>query len=286
MFTTGEFSKIARVSRRLLRHYRDIGLFLPADSDPQSGYNYYSIHQLPALNRILALRDLGFSLEQIQRTVSSDVSTDELRGMLQMRKAEIERSLLDELQKIRSIESRLEVLEQGIPDLEVIIKSIPAQHYLSAQHICINAEHSLQLIGEMQRVLPAQVGSKNLGEMITMLHSEDFRVEDAPIEIGYILPKSKSFDPIELKDLDLIFAPRTLEAVETMATVAITQNPDFWHQGTTAIGHWMDTHGYKMNGSQREVWYSNPSSSAEELMVELQIPVIRRIETPQSLLNN
>ena len=67
MFRIGEFSRIARVSMRLLRYYDELGLLCPARIDPDNGYRYYSAAQLPQLNRILVLRDLGLSLEQIAR---------------------------------------------------------------------------------------------------------------------------------------------------------------------------------------------------------------------------
>ena len=64
MFRIGEFSRIAQVSGRLLRYYDEIGLLSPEFTDPQTGYRYYSAHQLPRLNRILVLKELGLSLEQ------------------------------------------------------------------------------------------------------------------------------------------------------------------------------------------------------------------------------
>ena len=273
MFTTGEFSKIARVSRRLLRHYREIGLFIPSQSDTHSGYHYYSVHQLPELNRILALRDLGFSLEQIKRTISNNISNEELRGMLQMRKAEVERTLLDELQKIRLIESRLQILEQDKPGPEVVVKSIPIQHFFSAHFVCASPEHTFNIIHEANRLLLSQVGSNYFGEMITILHSDDFRIEGAKIEIGFLMLKATKLSPIELNNLGLTFKPRTLDAVETMATVVIYKQPDVWHIGTTAIGHWMEAQGYKMVGPQREIWHSPSTGLPDEPIVELQIPV-------------
>ena len=66
MFRIGEFSKIAQVPASLLRYYDDIGLFRPIDCDRDSGYRYYSVEQLTQLNRILALKDLGLSLEQVK----------------------------------------------------------------------------------------------------------------------------------------------------------------------------------------------------------------------------
>jgi DNA-binding transcriptional MerR regulator len=62
MFKIGDFSKIARVSGRMLRHYDNIGLLSPQRIDPTSGYRYYAAEQLVRLNKILALKELGLSL--------------------------------------------------------------------------------------------------------------------------------------------------------------------------------------------------------------------------------
>ena len=74
MYSIGEYARIAQVSKRLLRYYDEISLFQPAKIAPGSGHRYYSASQLPELNRILALKDLGLSLNQIQRFVRDDIS--------------------------------------------------------------------------------------------------------------------------------------------------------------------------------------------------------------------
>ena len=66
MFRIGEFAQIAQVSGRQLRFYDQLGLLPPAHIDPQTGYRYYSIRQLPRLNSILALKELGLSLRAYQ----------------------------------------------------------------------------------------------------------------------------------------------------------------------------------------------------------------------------
>src|SRR5262249_43756862 len=108
MFRIGEFSRIARVSGRLLRYYDSIGLLSPQRIDPATGYPSYTAAQLARLNRILALKDLGLSLEQVARLIDDKISTDEIRGMLLLRKAELERSLSEEASRLRHIESRLQ----------------------------------------------------------------------------------------------------------------------------------------------------------------------------------
>src|SRR5215475_7733944 len=79
MFKIGESSKIAQVSGRLLRYYDDIGLFKPQHIDPWTGYRYYTADQLPRLNRILALKELGLSLDQVKQLMESDIDADEIR---------------------------------------------------------------------------------------------------------------------------------------------------------------------------------------------------------------
>src|SRR5215216_3283107 len=105
MFTVGEFSRIARVSKRLLRYYDEIGLLKPVHIEKFTGYRYYSAEQMPRLNRILALKDLGLSLDQIQRLLNDQVSTDKIQGMLMLKKAEIEQQVHEEIQRVRNIEA-------------------------------------------------------------------------------------------------------------------------------------------------------------------------------------
>src|SRR5204863_9146005 len=98
MFRIGDFSRIARVSARLLRFYDEIGLLAPAHADPQTGYRHYTVAQLAQLNRITVLKDLGFSLEQIGDILRSQLDAEELRRMLQLRRNDVERSLAEEAQ--------------------------------------------------------------------------------------------------------------------------------------------------------------------------------------------
>jgi len=70
MYTIGEFARMAQVSRRQLRHWDEIGLLQPAKVDPKTGYRYYSATQLTTLNRVVALKELGLSLDQIQRFIN------------------------------------------------------------------------------------------------------------------------------------------------------------------------------------------------------------------------
>ena len=79
-FSIGEFARHGRVSVRMLRHYDAIGLLRPARVDAASGYRFYEASQLAELNRVIALKDLGFTLEQVRTVLAEKVSAEELRG--------------------------------------------------------------------------------------------------------------------------------------------------------------------------------------------------------------
>jgi DNA-binding transcriptional MerR regulator len=109
MLTIGDFARLGQVSPRMLRHYDEIGLLSPDRVDPATGYRYYAAHQLARLHRLVALRDLGFNLEQIGPVLDEDLTVDELRGMLRMRR---------EQARLRRVEAHLRALE-GSDSLDV-----------------------------------------------------------------------------------------------------------------------------------------------------------------------
>lgn len=107
----GDFSRLGQVSVRTLRLYDERGLLKPAEVDSLTDYRYYSVDQLPRLNRILALKDLGFSLDQVGRLLKGDVPAEQLRGMLTMKQAEIERQLTEGRTRLARVEARLRQIE-------------------------------------------------------------------------------------------------------------------------------------------------------------------------------
>src|SRR5262245_33492126 len=165
MFRIGEFSRIARVSGRLLRYYDQIGLLKPVRVDTTTGYRYYSADQLVTLNRILALKDLGLPLEQVSRMLHDNVSTDEIRGMLIMQRAQAEESIAKANLRLRQIESRLEQIDkhghmEAAPD--VVVKSVPARHALAARQMLPDFAAARLLIRELLETVPGYVPERAL----------------------------------------------------------------------------------------------------------------------------
>ncbi len=271
MFTVGEFSQLAQVSKRLLRYYDEIGLLKPVHIDPSTGYRYYSAAQMTDLNRILALKDLGLSLDQIQRMLSDQVSTDEMHGMLLMKKVEIEQQLKIELQRIRKIESRLQSIRNAEADkpLNVVIKRIEAQPVMSTRTIVESFDHAMSLFMQVREALPERTG---YGMFFIVCHDFDITDHDMDLEFGRLTEPSRR--ALVKMDNGLELRYRELPAAETMATTVVQGALETIHTGYREIGVWAEANGYKLAGIPRELSLNVPrAADASDLITEIQYPV-------------
>ena len=286
MFKIGEFSKIAQIPVSQLRYYDEVGLLNPAKIDEWTGYRYYSAQQLPDLNRILALKELGLSLEQIRRMLADDVSLDEIRGMFALRKAQAEQSVREELLRLQQIEARLQQIENGdsFDNYDIIIKSLPPQPYFSLREMCASFDAARLLMMEMYRTLPAVVGKKNLGHFTFIMHSEDYNLEEAiDLELGFALHRESDVSHTMTDGRTMMV--RTLPAVETMVTAVRVGLPQTSHPCRAALAGWVETNGYEFSGNGRELFIVPPvPGREEETVMEIQYPV-RRVEVIPALLN-
>lgn len=284
MFLTGEFSKISRVSKRLLHYYDEIGLLKPAHIDPQTGYRYYSAKQLPRLNRILALKELGLSLDHIAGMMQADVSDEEIHGMLLMKKAELEHTLLEDVQRLRRIEARLQQNQMSDDALDVVVKSIPAQLFLSIRASIPSPEELLQLVQQVQRILPSRVDHRVLGPFAGVVYTDGFTLRNNDVEFGFLLKKAVE-DPISLSE-EYVLRMCELPAVKTMATAVQTGGPDLVFVALGRIGQWIEANGYRIAGPYREIGVELPSSGTfDEMIVEVQMP-IEKMSASSDLLRN
>jgi DNA-binding transcriptional MerR regulator len=203
MFKIGEFSKIAQVSGRLLRYYDEIGLFKPQHTDPWTGYRYYTADQLPRLNRILALKDLGLSLDHIQLLLDQDIGTDEIRRLYLEHKAELEQSIRDELVRLQQIQLRLNQLDRQDQDWmpDVVIKRVPAQPMLAYRDSQMTTERLYQLFdGLSQHASKRAAETGSYGCLLTVLYSDLFTPEAAmDLEIGFLLTNERA-KPLTIAD--------------------------------------------------------------------------------------
>ncbi|WP_312719353.1 MerR family transcriptional regulator [Mobilicoccus sp.] len=145
----GDFARLGQVSVRMLRHYDAIGLLTPARVDPWTGYRTYAPEQLGALNRIVALRDLGFGLDAIGEIVAGGIDAGQLQAMLRLRQAQIEEDVRVASTRLAAVESRLRMIEKEktVP-VDLVLKTLPAQR-VAGIRATMTHEEFVPRIGEM-----------------------------------------------------------------------------------------------------------------------------------------
>jgi DNA-binding transcriptional MerR regulator len=124
VFGIGTVARLAGVSVRTLRYYDEIGLLRPVWADPNTGYRWYEPEQLRRLHRIVALRDLGVRLVEIAMLLDEQVTVEELRGILSLRRAEAHDRIASEAERLARVEARLTQLEEAeMTEYDVVVKS-------------------------------------------------------------------------------------------------------------------------------------------------------------------
>ena len=274
MFRIGDFSKIAQVSGRLLRYYDEIGLLSPESIDPQTGYRYYSARQLPQLNRILVLKELGLSLDQIAHILKQNTSTDEIRGMLTLRKAQIEQSLQEEMARLRVVEVRLEQIDAHgqIQEPDVVLKSVPAQQFLALHEVLPGMDALQRLVRSIATIVPSIMGHNSLGHIAVIIRSPMYDPEALDVEVGYILT-GKTPKSLRLSE-ERLLTVRALPAIETMATIAHLGRVRDTHSAYGTLGTWVEQKNWHIVGQGREILMQLPSPDKDgEAVIEIQLPV-------------
>jgi DNA-binding transcriptional MerR regulator len=280
MFKIGEFSKFSRVSVKMLRHYDELGLLKPAQVDPFTNYRYYSADQLPRLNRILALKDVGFTLEQIGAMLDEDLSTEQIRGMLKLRRAELRQHLRAEEARLAQVEARLAQINEAekTPLYDVLLRSLESQTVATIRQTI--TAHSLT-VPQLFEELEAYVGrykARASRPPSLLYHDTEYLEEGQDIEV--IVPL-RALLPTGGR-----VTVRDLEGYDSAACLIHTGHYDALPQAFNSLLAWIESNSYHIAGPIRETYlrfgadrqgYDLPEGylahSVAEFVTELQIPV-------------
>lgn len=279
MLRIGEFSQLAQVPVATLRYYDQLGLLKPAQVDKFTEYRYYTVEQLPRLNRILALKDLGFSLEQIERMLDEDISAQELRGMYLLRQADTEREMTETQQRLARVAYRLrEIEEEGkLPQYDIVTKSIAPQWIISTRQnvahayemaqLCWTLHGELRLWGQEHGLTPLAAPAPRL---LNLYYNTEYTETDLELEAAVLIapPKKVTF---QTNDAPLPLTIRELEGVPLIASGLHRGPMDDLGNLIKAMLVWVSTNQYEIIGPVREVHHTE--RDAETRVVEMQAPI-------------
>ncbi|MEH0845346.1 MerR family transcriptional regulator [Micromonospora sp. CPCC 205711] len=274
MFTIGDFARLGRVSVRMLRHYDAIGLLRPATVDPRSGYRYYRAEQLRRLGQLLALKELGLTLAQVRAVLDDTVDAVGLRGMLMLRRAQLQEQVAADTARLAVITARLRMIdsEGRMTSENVVLKE------LSPVRVA-------ELTGIARSYAPTDISP-----VIQPLYPELIR----RLEVVQLRPSGPGlawYEPVEGDDdAILVHAGVTVDAdpgptgdVAVVALPAVPAAATIVHHGSMdeveptllALAAWIEENGWRAAGFARELYLDYSPEAPEKGVTELQIPVVR-----------
>jgi DNA-binding transcriptional MerR regulator len=264
MFKIGDFSKLTQVSIRMLRHYDEMGVFKPARIDAESGYRYYTAAQLPRLNRILALQDLGFSIRQIADLLEQELSTEQLRGMLLQKQAELHDQVRSEQERLARVAARLQQLETPGSSYDIRIKEVPPMQVAAVR----DTISSYGSIGFLYGQLFAQIPPQHIqGAPISIWHDDSHK--EAGIDAEALIPVADEAQGNGIVQVYRLEGGRMASVVHQGSYNRLTTAYD-------ALVNWMEAGGYQIAGANREVYLhaaTPPRSDDESYVTEILFPV-------------
>jgi DNA-binding transcriptional MerR regulator len=270
----------------MLRHYDEIGLLKPSFVDVSSGYRYYLAEQLPRLNRIIALKDLGFSLDEIAFLLNPATAPEAQTRLVEQRRAELERSIARDHARLR----QLDALQSGASaatspsPYDVVLRSVPACRMATIRQQVTSLGDPVTALFENIEAHVGRQKARAPASPLMILHDEDFREADLDVEVAVPVTRSiPESGPIRVRDV---------EGCPTMACVIYRGGYDQMTGVLQALLTWTACHRMRIAGPVREVYlrfgadqegYRLPGAflahDAGELVTEVQLPVEGNHET-------
>ena len=257
MLKIGLFSKLARISVRMLRHYDEIDLLKPETIDPISGYRYYSEAQLPLAERITSLKDMGFSLAAVKEIMESFHDATALSSFLSVKKTEV-------LAEAEDIHRRLTLLETTIAKLRkdatamaysVVLKELPERYVASVRQIipAYNQEGMLWHI-LMEETAPLQMQDTEPCFTLAIFHDGEHKEVNVDVEVQ----KSVKGTYKDTKNVVFKTVPPVL-----IASATYQGSYDKIGEVNEAVANWIKDNGYEFNGLSFSIYNVSPHETSD-----------------------
>ena len=269
MYSIGEFSKINRITTKTLRHYDRIGLFRPASTDEWTGYRYYRPEQLPEIKKILELKEMGFSLPEIQELVTGQAR---LEALLHRRAGVLEREIDEQRERLSRVRGYLNQMEgERQMKQNVELKALPGVIVASMRTTVPSYDTYFDIVPKMGEYMNS-VGAvcREPAYCFTIYHDGEYRETDIDAEIcEAVTAPCEESDRVKFKTIPEVPEAACLMHRGPYATLSKTYN---------ALFSWIHENGYEPADNPRESYIDGiwNKETPEEWLTEVQVPVKRR----------
>lgn len=278
MLKIGDFSKLARVSNRMLRHYDEIGLLHPVHIDAINGYRYYEASQLITAGRITALREMGFGLAEISAFLAASDQPDQQQVLLLRRRQELEEEARQTAYRLMLLASALRRLgkEDTAMKYDVNVKTLPRRYAATVRMVIPSYEQEGLLWNTlMSETARMHLVYDNPCYCCAVFHDAEYRETDVEVEVQQTLQG-------EYTDTEHVRF-RTLPEV-TVATTMVHGPYTLMDEANAAVAAWVSENGYAFDGPMFSIYHVSPHETQNPFCRPAAAPVKadRRLLFPMS----
>lgn len=272
MFRIGEFSKLVRVSPRMLRHYEKCGLLYPAEINKFTGYRTYSAGQIPILTKIVTFRDMGFSIDEIGDILPHIDDVAYINNMLYAKMDNVQNVIEAENEKLLKLRQMSVSLrkEQTNMVYDVELRELPGVKVLSLrQRICAYDKEG-ELWHRLRKFM-IQNGIACEDGGYSIYHDDEFKENDVDVEIAVPV--------LELRENQGDFIYKNLKSIPLAVTVQFSGPYEVGYPNAMEkLGSWIERNHYTFDGNIRGFAVVSPpeDQNPENFLTELQVAVVKK----------
>ncbi|MFT4106456.1 MAG: MerR family transcriptional regulator [Lacrimispora sp.] len=278
MLKIGDFSKLSRISIRMLRHYDEIGILHPAAVDHMTGYRHYSEGQLPLAGRIQALKDLGFGLSVIREILDKYEDAREMEKFLVIKRQEMEDEEQVLHQRIRLLDNAIEWLRKdgNIMGYDVSLKTLPKRYAASVRKVIPSYADEGMLWGIlMEETAPLHMQDGSPCYTLAVFHDREYKEQDVDVEVQKsVVGTYEDTEHVKFK---------TIPSVE-IASAVYKGSYEQVGQVNEAVAKWIQDNGYEFAGLSFLIYHVSPheTQNPDEYVTEVCYPVKKGEDSSKS----
>lgn len=269
MLKIGDFSKMTRISIRMLHHYDEIGLLKPQKVDDFTGYRYYEEQQLLEAGRIRALREMGFCLTAIGEVLSQYQNVREMEAFFQKHRGEIEAQSRELQRKLHLIDSTLRWLGKDgtMSGYDVTLKTLPELYVASVRRVIPSYEMEgllWKILMEETEPLGVRAGSPCYTKAV--FYDGEFKDSGVDVEVQKSV-QGKYPDTEHVK----------FKTVPEVQIASAVYKGSYEQIGAVngAVAKWIYDNGYELDGISFNIYHVSPheTQNPDEYVTEVCYPV-------------
>ena len=267
MLKIGDFSRLSRVSIRMLRYYDEVGLLKPDKVDDFTGYRYYSEEQLLVMGKINALKDMGFGVNAIAEIMKNG-NPKEIEQIFQVQKAQLLEEVKDLNHRIRFLDTAIARLRKDeIMKYDCIIKQMPERYVASVRKVIPKYEEE----GRLWHILfseTAKFGMIPCGPAMAKLHDKEYKENDVDVEVQ--IEVKRHYENTE--NVTFFTEPEM-----TVASATFKGSYEQFSDVYASLAAWVSENGYEFAGPMIDVYHVSPNDTRnpDEFVTEICCPVHR-----------